>query len=83
MIKAINELPYNQINNGVLFSLKNAIKSKKTARIRESNYGRSYLNELNISQQRKNYPRRKIVVNHIDEIFAVLILVEMSKYLLN
>ena len=55
-----------------------AIKSKKTLGLGIENHNKILSEELH-KPKRKNYPRRKIIVNHIDEIFAVD-LVEMQKF---
>ena len=75
MIKAINELPYNQQQYGT-FLVKNIIKSKRKLGLGVHN---KILSEELHKSKRKNYPRRKIIVNHIDEIFAAD-LVEMQKF---
>ena len=77
MIKAINELPYNQQQYGT-FLVKNIIKSKKTLGLGVENNNKILSEELH-KPKRKNYTRRKIIVNHIDEIFAAD-LVEMQKF---
>ena len=55
-----------------------AIKSKKTLGLGVENSNKILSEELH-KQKRKNFPRRKIIVNHIDEIFAAD-LVEMQKF---
>ena len=55
-----------------------AIKSKKTLGLGVENYNKILSEELHKSK-RKNYPRRKIIVNHVDEIFAADF-VEMQKF---
>ena len=77
MIKAINELPYNQQQYGT-FLVKNIIKSKRKLGLGVEDHNKILSEELHKSK-RKNYPRRKIIVNHIDEIFAAD-LVEMQKF---
>ena len=77
MIQAINELPYNQQQYGT-FLVKNIIKSKRKLGLGVENHNKILSKELHKSK-RKNYPRRKIIVNHIDEIFAAD-LVEMQKF---
>ena len=77
MIKAINELPYNQQQYGT-FLVKNIIRSKRKLGLGVENHNKILSEELHKSK-RKNYPRRKIIVNHIDEIFAAD-LVEMQKF---
>ena len=77
MIKAINELPYKDQQYGT-FLIKNIIRSKRKLGLGVENNNKILSEELHKSK-RKNYPRRKIVVNHIDEIFAAD-LVEMQKF---
>ena len=75
MIKSINELPYNQQQYGT-FLVKNIIRSKRKLGLGVHN---KILSEELHKSKRKNYPRRKIIVNHIDEIFAAD-LIEMQKF---
>ena len=77
MIKAINELPYNQQQYGT-FLVKNIIRSKRKLGLGMENHNKILSEELH-KAKRKNYPRRRIIVNHIDEIFAAD-LVEMQKF---
>ena len=77
MIKAINELPYNHQQYGT-FLVKNIIRSKRKLGLGVENHNKILSEELHKSK-RKNYPRRRIIVNHIDEIFAAD-LVEMQKF---
>ena len=77
MIKAINELPYNHQQYGT-FLVKNIIRSKIKLGLGVENHNKILSEELHKSK-RKNYPRRRIIVNHIDEIFAAD-LVEMQKF---
>ena len=77
MIKAINELPYNQQQYGT-FLVKNIIRSKRRLGLGVEDHNKILSEELHKSK-RKNYPRRKIIVNHINEIFAAD-LVEMQKF---
>ena len=77
MIKAINKLPYNQQQYGT-FLVKNIIRSKRKLGLGVENHNKILSEELHKSK-RKNYPRRRIIVNHIDEIFAAD-LVEMQKF---
>ena len=77
MIKAINELPYNQQQYGT-FLVKNIIRSKRKLGLGVENHNKILSEELH-KPKRKNFPRRKIIVNHIDEIFAAD-LVEMQKF---
>ena len=55
-----------------------AIKSKKVLGLGVENQNKILSEKLH-KPKRKNYPRRKIIVNHIDEIFAAD-LVEMQKF---
>ena len=77
MLKAINELPYKDQQYGT-FLVKNIIKSKKTLGLGVENHNKILSEELH-KPKRKNYPRRKIIVNDINEIFAAD-LVEMQKF---
>ena len=77
MIKAINELPYKDQQYGT-FLVKNIIRSKRKLGLGVENHNKILSEELH-KPKRKNYPRRKIIVNHIDEIFAAD-LVEMQKF---
>ena len=77
MIKAINELPYNQQQYGT-FLVKNIIQSKRKLGLGIEDHNKILSEELH-KAKRKNYPRRRIIVNHIDEIFAAD-LVEMQKF---
>ena len=77
MIKAINELPYKDQQYGT-FLVKNIIRSKRKLGLGVENHNKILSEELH-KPKRKNYPRRKIIVNHKDEIFAAD-LVEMQKF---
>ena len=77
MIKSINKLPYNQQQYGT-FLVKNIIRSKRKLGLGVENHNKILSEELH-KPKRKNYTRRKIIVNHIDEIFAAD-LVEMQKF---
>ena len=77
MIKSINELPYTQQQYGT-FLVKNIIRSKRKLGLGVENHNKILSEELHKSK-RKNYPRRRIIVNHINEIFAAD-LVEMQKF---
>ena len=77
MIKAINELPNNQQQYGT-FLVKNIIRSKRKLGLGVENHNKILSEELH-KPKRKNYTRRRIIVNHIDEIFAAD-LVEMQKF---
>ena len=77
MIKAINELPYKDQQYGT-FLVKNIIRSKKKLGM-GNNFTMSDLsNELNKPVINK-FERKKIIVNHIDEIHSCD-LVDMQKY---
>ena len=76
MIKAINELPYNQQQYGT-FLVKNIIQSKR--KLGFGNFTMEDLsNELNKPTINK-FERQKIIVNHISEIHSSD-LVDMSQY---
>ena len=76
MIKAINELPYNQQQYGT-FLVKNIIRSKRKLGL--GNFTMEDLsNELNKPTINK-FPRQKVIVNHINEIHSTD-LVDMSQY---
>ena len=77
MIKAINKLPYKDQQYGT-FLVKNIIRSKRKLGLGVEDHNKILSEELH-KPKRKNYPRRKIIVNHIDEIFAAD-LVEMQKF---
>ena len=77
MIKAINELPYKDQQYGT-FLVKNIIRSKRKLGLGIENHNKILSEELH-KPKRKNYPRRRIIVNHINEIFAAD-LVEMQKF---
>ena len=77
MINAINKLPYRERQWGT-FLVKNIILGKKKLGLGIDNSNKISSEELH-KPKRKNFPRRKIIVNHIDEIF-VADLVEMQKF---
>ena len=77
MIKAINELPYKDQQYGT-FLVKNIIRSKRKVGLGVENHNKILSEELH-KPKRKNYPRRRIIVNNINEIFAAD-LVEMQKF---
>ena len=77
MIKAINELPYNQQQYGT-FLVKNIIRSKKKLGFGNNFTMEDLSNELNKPVINK-FERKKIIVNHIDEIHSCD-LVDMQKY---
>ena len=71
MINAINELPYDQQQHGT-FLVKNIIRSKRKLGLGNLS------NELNKPTINK-FPRKKVIVNHINEIHSTD-LVDMSQY---
>ena len=76
MIKSINKIPYKDQQLGT-FLVKNAIKSKKTLGL--GNFTMEDLsNELNKPTINK-FTRKKIIVNHINEIHSTD-LVDMAQY---
>ena len=77
MIKAINKLPYNQQQYGT-FLVKNIIRSKKKLGMGNNFTMQDLSNELNKPVINK-FERKKIIVNHIDEIHSCD-LVDMQKY---
>ena len=77
MIDSINKLPYKERQWGI-FLVQNIILGKKKLGLGAENSNKILSEELH-KPKRKNFPRRKIIVNHIDEIFAAD-LVEMQKF---
>ena len=77
MVDEINNIPYNERPWGT-FAIKQIIDKKQKLGLGVENHNEILSEELH-KPKRKNYPRRKIIVNHIDEIFAVD-LVEMEKF---
>ena len=77
MIKAINELPYNQQQYGT-FLVKNIIRSKRKLGMGNNFTMQDLSNELNKPIINK-FERKKIILNHIDEIHSCD-LVDMQKY---
>ena len=77
MINAINKLPHRERQWGT-FLVKNIILGKKKLGLGVEDSNKILSEELH-KTKRKNFPRRKIIVNHIDEIFAAD-LVEMQKF---
>ena len=77
MIDSINQLPYNQRQWGT-YLVKNITKSKKTLGSGNDFTMTDLSNELNKPVISK-FPRKKIIVNHIDEIHSCD-LVDMVKY---
>ena len=77
MIDSINKLPYNQKQWGT-FLVKNIISSKKKLGLGNDFDMKDLSEELNKSVINK-FPRKKIIVNYIDEIHSCD-LVDMQKY---
>ena len=77
MIKAINELPYNQQQYGT-FLVKNIIRSKRKLGLGNNFTMEDLSNELNKPTIQK-FERKKVIVNHINEIHSTD-LVDMSQY---
>ena len=77
MVKEIDNVPYKQRPYGT-FAIKQIINTKQKLGLGVENSNKILSEELHKSK-RKNFPRRKIIVNHIDEIF-VSDLVEMQKF---
>ena len=77
MIDSINKLPYNDRQWGT-FLVKNIISSKKTLGLGNDFNMKDLSKELNKPVINK-FPRKKIIVNYIDEIHSCD-LVDMQKY---
>ena len=77
MVNEINDIPYNQ-RPWSTFGIKQIINTKQKLGLGIENDNKISSEELH-KPKRKNYSRRKIIVNHIDEIFAAD-LVEMQKF---
>ena len=86
MVKEIDNIPYKERPWGTAM-IRSIINTKQTLGmgditmnkpVRVENHNKILSEELH-KPKRKNYPRRKIIVNHIDEIFAAD-LVEMQKF---
>ena len=77
MVDEINNIPYKERIYGT-FVITQIINSKQKLGLGVENHNNILSEELHKSK-RKNYPRRNIIVNHIDEIFAAD-LVEMQKF---
>ena len=77
MINAINKLPYNQQQYGT-FLVKNIIRSKRKLGLGNNFTMEDLSNELNKPTINK-FPRKKIIVNHINEIHSTD-LVDMQQY---
>ena len=77
MVKEIDNIPFKERPWGT-FAIKQIINTKQKLGLGVENSNRILSEELH-KPKRKNFPRRKIIVNHIDEIFAAD-LVEMQKF---
>ena len=77
MVNEINDIPCNQRPWGT-FGIKQIINTKQKLGMGVENDNKILSEELH-KPKRKNYLRRKIIVNHIDEIFAAD-LFEMQKF---
>ena len=77
MVNEIDNIPYSQRPWGT-FGIKQIIKTKQKLGLGIENDNKILSYESH-KPKRKNYLRRKIIVNHIDEIFAAD-LVEMQKF---
>ena len=77
MADEINNIPCNQRPWGT-YAIKQIINTKQKLGLGVENHNKILSEELH-KPKRKNYPRRRIIVNHIDEIFAAD-LVEMQKF---
>ena len=77
MVKEINNIPYNE-RPWSTYAIKQIINTKQKLGLGVENHDKILSEELH-KAKRKNYPRRRIIVNHIDEIFAAD-LVEMQKF---
>ena len=76
MIKAINEIPFKDQQWGT-FLVKNAIRSKRKLGL--GNFTMTDLSEELNKPTINKFPRKKIIVNHINEIHSCD-LVDMSQY---
>ena len=77
MVKEIDNIPFKERPWGT-FAIKQIINTKQKLGLGIDNSNKILSEELH-KPKRKNFPRRKIIVNHIDEIFAAD-LVEMQKF---
>ena len=77
MVKEIDNIPHNQRPWGS-YAIKQIINIKQRLALGVENHNKILSEELP-KPKRKNYPRRRIIVNHIDEIFTAD-LVEMQKF---
>ena len=77
MVKEIDNIPFKEKPWGT-FAIKQIINTKQKLGLGVENSNKILSEELH-KPKRKKFPRRKIIVNHIDEIFAAD-LVEMQKF---
>ena len=77
MVKEIDDIPFKEKPWGT-FAIKQIINTKQKLGLGIDNSNKILSEELH-KPKRKNFPRRKIIVDHIDEIFAAD-LVEMQKF---
>ena len=77
MVDEINNIPYKERPYGT-FAIKQIINTKQKLGLGIENHNIILSDELH-KPKRKNCSRRKIIVKHIDEIFAAD-LVEMQKF---
>ena len=77
MVDEIDNIPYKKQPYGT-FAIKQIINTKQKLGLEVENHNIILSEELH-KAKRKNYPRRRIIVNHIDEIFTSD-LVEMPKF---
>ena len=77
MVKEIDNVPYKQRPYGT-FAIKQIINTKQKLGLEVENSNKILSEELH-KPKRKNFTRRKIIVNYINEIFAAD-LVEMQKF---
>ena len=77
MVKEIDNIPYKEKPWGT-FVIKQIIDKMQKLGLGVENFNKILSEELH-KPKRKNFPRRKIIVNHIDQIFAAD-LVEMQKF---
>ena len=67
MVKEIDNIPYKERPWGT-YAIKQIINTKQKLGLGVENHNK-ILSEHKL--KRKNYPRRRIIVNNVDEIFAV------------
>ena len=77
MVKEIDDIPHKERPWGT-YTIKQIISTKQKLGLGVENHNKILFEELH-KPKRKNYPRRRIIVNHIDDIFASD-LVEMQKF---